>query len=177
MRFISFFILSFEPKQDRPLQVVPKKGRPVSQCQHCRTMRKTRSAHIKCGCGRLTPAHMKPKESTEGDKGELAIHASPCLSSNSGLLHRELLLPLRRTLHLRPQETRTATRQGPWTRLSDGTCQGRSSKSLIPPDVGRGLLQSSAHTWHCHDAERDFQLQLRSLSSQYEQPGQRISPQ
>jgi hypothetical protein len=36
---------------DRPLQHINKKGRPVSQCQHCRTLRKSRSAHVRCDCG------------------------------------------------------------------------------------------------------------------------------
>lgn len=30
---------------------MPKKGRPVTQCQHCRAERKKRSAHVKCECG------------------------------------------------------------------------------------------------------------------------------
>lgn len=36
---------------DRELLPVPRKGRPVSQCQHCRIERKARSAHVKCECG------------------------------------------------------------------------------------------------------------------------------
>ncbi|KAK4990032.1 hypothetical protein LTR50_002808 [Elasticomyces elasticus] len=36
---------------DRELREVPKKGRPVTQCQHCRSERKKRSAHVKCDCG------------------------------------------------------------------------------------------------------------------------------
>lgn len=39
---------------DRPLQHINKKGRPVTQCQHCRSQRKNRSAHIKCDCGEKT---------------------------------------------------------------------------------------------------------------------------
>lgn len=35
---------------DRPLVHVNKKGRPVSQCQHCRGLRKARSQHVKCEC-------------------------------------------------------------------------------------------------------------------------------
>ncbi|KAI9151646.1 Copper resistance protein CRF1 [Paramyrothecium foliicola] len=47
---------------DRPLQHINKKGRPVSQCQHCRAMRKSRAAHIKCDCGEKTSkcAHLQP---------------------------------------------------------------------------------------------------------------------
>ncbi|UNI13710.1 transcriptional activator haa1 [Purpureocillium takamizusanense] len=37
---------------DRPLQLIKKKGRPVSQCNHCRSMRQSRSAHVKCECAK-----------------------------------------------------------------------------------------------------------------------------
>jgi hypothetical protein len=55
---------------DRPLQHINKKGRPVSQCQHCRAMRKSRSAHTKCDCGEKTHkcVHLRPV--IEGHKGE-----------------------------------------------------------------------------------------------------------
>ncbi|WPH00927.1 Hypothetical protein R9X50_00376100 [Acrodontium crateriforme] len=47
---------------DRELQLVPKKGRPVTQCQHCRQERKKRSAHVKCDCGETEkPHHSKEK--------------------------------------------------------------------------------------------------------------------
>ncbi|EJD52024.1 copper-fist-domain-containing protein, partial [Auricularia subglabra TFB-10046 SS5] len=35
---------------DRPLIEVKKKGRPVTQCEHCRDLRKTKQVHIKCVC-------------------------------------------------------------------------------------------------------------------------------
>lgn len=35
---------------ERQLFHVNKKGRPVSQCQHCRGLRKSRATHIKCVC-------------------------------------------------------------------------------------------------------------------------------
>ncbi|KAL7938718.1 hypothetical protein V8C35DRAFT_86311 [Trichoderma chlorosporum] len=46
----------------RPLQHINKKGRPVSQCAHCRSQRKSRSAHIKCDCGEKTSkcVHLQP---------------------------------------------------------------------------------------------------------------------
>ncbi|CAG8270646.1 unnamed protein product [Penicillium salamii] len=36
---------------DRPLTHINKKGRPVSQCTHCRGLRKSRTTHTKCDCG------------------------------------------------------------------------------------------------------------------------------
>ncbi|GAA6010013.1 hypothetical protein JCM11491_005829 [Sporobolomyces phaffii] len=35
---------------DRELTEIKKKGRPTSQCNHCRELRKTRSVHGKCEC-------------------------------------------------------------------------------------------------------------------------------
>ncbi|KAK0284219.1 hypothetical protein LTR35_005935 [Friedmanniomyces endolithicus] len=47
---------------DRELILVPKKGRPVTQCHHCRTERKKRSAHVSCECGEAEkPHHAKEK--------------------------------------------------------------------------------------------------------------------
>ncbi|BGP15270.1 hypothetical protein JCM10213_008308 [Rhodosporidiobolus nylandii] len=34
----------------RPLQEIKKKGRPTSQCAHCREQRKTKSVHARCDC-------------------------------------------------------------------------------------------------------------------------------
>ncbi|KAI1301040.1 hypothetical protein F5Y03DRAFT_385688 [Xylaria venustula] len=53
---------------DRPLQHINKKGRPVSQCHHCRAMRKSRASHVKCDCGEKTHkcAHLQP--TIEGHK-------------------------------------------------------------------------------------------------------------
>ncbi|EMD41261.1 hypothetical protein CERSUDRAFT_109864 [Gelatoporia subvermispora B] len=36
---------------DRPLFEIKKKGRPVSQCETCRELRKTKRMHNKCTCG------------------------------------------------------------------------------------------------------------------------------
>ena len=42
---------------DRDLTLVPKKGRPVTQCQHCRQERKKRSAHVSCDCSNPQKLH------------------------------------------------------------------------------------------------------------------------
>lgn len=47
------------PFTDRELFFVPKKGRPVTQCPHCRSERKKRAAHVKCDCG--DKSHTKEK--------------------------------------------------------------------------------------------------------------------
>lgn len=40
---------------ERPLFEIQKKGRPVTQCPHCRELRKTKQVHIKCNCGDARP--------------------------------------------------------------------------------------------------------------------------
>jgi hypothetical protein len=65
---------------DRPLVHINKKGRPVSQCPHCRGLRKARAQHVKCDCAEK--AHSKedcPYENGDGkgapcaDKSESRI--------------------------------------------------------------------------------------------------------
>lgn len=62
---------------DRPLQHINKKGRPVSQCQHCRAMRKSRSAHVKCDCGEKTSKCAHLKQLIEG-------HRETCCCNHGG---------------------------------------------------------------------------------------------
>ncbi|KAJ5923292.1 hypothetical protein N7454_008537 [Penicillium verhagenii] len=54
---------------DRPLTHINKKGRPVSQCTHCRGLRKSRTTHVSCQCG----GDKKKKSDSEchGDKRDL----------------------------------------------------------------------------------------------------------
>ncbi|KAL8993039.1 MAG: hypothetical protein Q9188_007434 [Gyalolechia gomerana] len=58
---------------DRPLTHINKKGRPVSQCPHCRGLRKARASHVKCECGEKP--HSKEECSdfgSQSDHGEIA---------------------------------------------------------------------------------------------------------
>ncbi|KAL2759482.1 hypothetical protein ACRALDRAFT_2038335 [Sodiomyces alcalophilus JCM 7366] len=62
---------------DRPLQHINKKGRPVSQCQHCRSMRKSRAAHVKCDCGEKTIKCVHLQTTIEG-------HRETCCCNHGG---------------------------------------------------------------------------------------------
>ena len=58
--------------QDRTLTHINKKGRPVSQCPHCRGLRKARSSHVQCECG--AKPHAKEEchdKENKGDVGDL----------------------------------------------------------------------------------------------------------
>lgn len=37
---------------DQPLTMIKPKGRPTSQCQHCRELRRNKQLHIQCACGK-----------------------------------------------------------------------------------------------------------------------------
>ncbi|KAJ7889617.1 copper fist DNA binding domain-containing protein [Mycena leptocephala] len=48
---------------DRPLFEIKKKGRPVTQCEHCRELRKTKQVHVKCICeAKEPPSPTAPKK-------------------------------------------------------------------------------------------------------------------
>ncbi|KLJ07315.1 hypothetical protein EMPG_17197 [Blastomyces silverae] len=57
---------------DRPLSHINKKGRPVSQCPHCRGLRKSRTTHTKCECGEKghTKAECPVKEPGDNQAGD-----------------------------------------------------------------------------------------------------------
>lgn len=68
---------------DRPLQHINKKGRPVSQCQHCRAMRKSRASHVKCDCGEKTHKCIHLKTTVEGHKDSCCCnHGGRCTCSH-----------------------------------------------------------------------------------------------
>ncbi|KAJ5669668.1 hypothetical protein N7462_010738 [Penicillium macrosclerotiorum] len=67
------------PALDRPLTHINKKGRPVSQCPHCRGLRKSRTTHVKCECGDKKKKH--DSSDSHGDKRDLkqdALHRCGC---------------------------------------------------------------------------------------------------
>ncbi|KAF2733425.1 hypothetical protein EJ04DRAFT_605508 [Polyplosphaeria fusca] len=65
---------------DRELHHINPKGRPVKQCEHCRTARKSKSHHAKCDCGEKKD---KDKHKDKGDaKGEISSDTSPGDISN-----------------------------------------------------------------------------------------------
>ncbi|KDQ57224.1 hypothetical protein JAAARDRAFT_288915 [Jaapia argillacea MUCL 33604] len=55
---------------DRPLFEIKKKGRPVTQCEHCRELRKTKQIHVKCLCdGKQDAAPQVDSDVTKPKKG------------------------------------------------------------------------------------------------------------
>ncbi|KAH6910784.1 hypothetical protein BKA70DRAFT_1271519 [Coprinopsis sp. MPI-PUGE-AT-0042] len=47
---------------DRPLFEIKKKGRPITQCEHCRELRKTKQVHVKCICEGSSKPSAAPAE-------------------------------------------------------------------------------------------------------------------
>lgn len=74
---------------DRVLQEIPPKGRPISQCQHCRAQRRAKHAHVKCDCGEKTAKcpHLKP--TVEGHQSTCCCHhGAPCTCCHKKAAHR-----------------------------------------------------------------------------------------
>src|SRR6266702_2238058 len=57
---------------DRPLFEIKKKGRPITQCEHCRELRKTKQVHVKCMCE--TKDNLPDKESAPARKKGEPVH-------------------------------------------------------------------------------------------------------
>ncbi|KAI0369962.1 hypothetical protein BV20DRAFT_967322 [Pilatotrama ljubarskyi] len=61
---------------DRPLFEIKKKGRPVSQCERCRELRKTKRMHSKCTCTSPSTAEAGPSSQALASKAESATDPS-----------------------------------------------------------------------------------------------------
>ncbi|GAA6022147.1 hypothetical protein JCM10207_000779 [Rhodosporidiobolus poonsookiae] len=88
----------------RPLQEIKKKGRPASQCAHCRELRKTKSVHARCDCAarekeakpaaRLLPNGLSDAmllaslADAQDDDGDSTLDGGPS-ASGSGLTRTE----------------------------------------------------------------------------------------
>ncbi|KAI0668715.1 hypothetical protein C8Q78DRAFT_241458 [Trametes maxima] len=53
---------------DRPLFEIKKKGRPVSQCEKCRELRKTKRMHSKCTCSSTSTSEAGPSSQAQASK-------------------------------------------------------------------------------------------------------------
>ncbi|TFK31704.1 hypothetical protein BDQ12DRAFT_93825 [Crucibulum laeve] len=60
---------------DRPLFEIKKKGRPVTQCEHCRELRKTKQVHVKCLCESKVESPVRPSPPL-GKKGNIKVPES-----------------------------------------------------------------------------------------------------
>ncbi|KAI3398963.1 hypothetical protein diail_7990 [Diaporthe ilicicola] len=68
---------------NRPLQHINKKGRPVSQCSHCRNMRRSKSAHVKCDCGEKTSKCVHLQATVDGHRESCCCnHGGRCTCSH-----------------------------------------------------------------------------------------------
>ncbi|KAJ5495821.1 hypothetical protein N7539_000937 [Penicillium diatomitis] len=65
---------------DRPLTHINKKGRPVSQCTHCRGLRKSRTTHVKCECGdKKKKNDSSDSPSDKRDPKQDSLHRCGCI--------------------------------------------------------------------------------------------------
>ncbi|EED85767.1 hypothetical protein POSPLDRAFT_47293, partial [Postia placenta Mad-698-R] len=78
---------------DRPLYEIKKKGRPVSQCNKCRELRRTKRMHNKCNCVPGVCTELSSSESNE-------VGSSSGTSSPEKRAVTPLLLHGRTSLHV-----------------------------------------------------------------------------
>ncbi|TFL06243.1 copper fist DNA binding domain-containing protein [Pterulicium gracile] len=64
---------------DRPLYEIKKKGRPVSQCEKCRALRKSKKVHSKCTCDGTPSDSPAPPPPVPGSKARRFIPSTPAL--------------------------------------------------------------------------------------------------
>ena len=78
---------------ERPLFEIKKKGRPVSQCPHCRQLRKIRDNHARCECAsrvlRMSPNGDKSASGTTANAVTITT-ANPHSSNKIDNIHRSL---------------------------------------------------------------------------------------
>ncbi|KAF9889403.1 hypothetical protein FE257_007304 [Aspergillus nanangensis] len=89
---------------DRPLTHINKKGRPVSQCAHCRGLRKSRTTHTKCDCGdKKKNSHKHDSDPHAVDKRDLKREHVGDEDSRCGCLHgQRCTCALKKETHLDP---------------------------------------------------------------------------
>ncbi|KKK18634.1 hypothetical protein AOCH_007408 [Aspergillus ochraceoroseus] len=85
---------------DRPLTHINKKGRPVSQCPHCRGLRKSRTTHTKCECGdKKKNSHKNDLDPNAADKRDLKQDSRPRCGCTHG---QRCTCALKKEPHLDP---------------------------------------------------------------------------
>ncbi|TFK71139.1 copper-fist-domain-containing protein [Pluteus cervinus] len=62
---------------DRPLFEIKKKGRPITQCTHCRELRKTRAVHVKCSCESREEPLLPSTSASSSKKGTSIVYPIP----------------------------------------------------------------------------------------------------
>ncbi|KAI9281767.1 hypothetical protein BC943DRAFT_329542 [Umbelopsis sp. AD052] len=67
---------------DRPLFEIKKKGRPITQCSHCRDLRRNRQVHVKCVCMDRSQSEPSLIATSASDSGDME-HASHCTCKRS----------------------------------------------------------------------------------------------
>ncbi|KAL3479918.1 hypothetical protein BJX99DRAFT_54340 [Aspergillus californicus] len=85
---------------DRPLTHINKKGRPVSQCTHCRGLRKSRTTHIRCECGdKKKNSHKNDLDPHSAEKRDLKQDSHPRCGCTHG---QRCTCALKKEPHLDP---------------------------------------------------------------------------
>jgi hypothetical protein len=116
---------------DRPLYEVKKKGRPVSQCEKCRALRKSKKVHSKCCCtldaSSAGSSSQAPPAPAPGSKPRRFVPTTPALPNGI-----KDVLSVTHTAPLAPADTRqmVSTLLNPCDCKSVWKCQCRTKSSM-----------------------------------------------
>lgn len=111
---------------DRELFLVPRKGRPLMRCLHCRKERKKRAAHIACGCGPTPVTKEKCIHLRDAD-----LHSA----EHSGSEYE-------RTAEECPTSVHGDTRVNAGTTLNDGHVNKHCAKTKVKPRLSTAHSES-----------------------------------
>ncbi|KAA1468422.1 hypothetical protein DENSPDRAFT_464247 [Dentipellis sp. KUC8613] len=115
---------------DRPLFEIKKKGRPVSQCDHCRELRRQKRVHSKCTCTESKSAKDRPFEKAIGTKQKRYIPIVPALPN--GL--KDAFPPSSAPSRSSDPRQKVDSLLNPCPCADVWNCQCRASSSAASPD-------------------------------------------
>jgi hypothetical protein len=116
---------------DRKLQHINKKGRPVTQCSHCRSMRKSRASHVKCDCGEKTHKCIHLQNTVEGHRDSCCCnHGGRCTCCHKKESHHLDTVPESDSETEAPVKAKGCTRDARARRRADTTKSEGSNLSF-----------------------------------------------
>ncbi|KHC74646.1 hypothetical protein MGI_01316 [Candida albicans P75016] len=161
---------------NEPLTMIKPKGRPVTQCQHCRENRKSKNLHVTCSCGKkgkngshlpscachktnhcTCSTNMTKKTTTKGDihhmtASEKAKKKSLIDAANAGLKKRS--------------DSVSTTQSAASSSASPSSATSPNKKSSVPPPGPTNSQQKKQQSTSPNQSRQTTQPAYNNLSDQ-----------
>ncbi|THH08986.1 hypothetical protein EW145_g2343 [Phellinidium pouzarii] len=149
--------------RDRPLFEIKKKGRPITQCEHCRELRKTKQVHVKCLCEGKDEfdavSHSIPAKKANR-KGPAPSAAFPHgLQESTSDSEEALPSPSQQNAAQRSESTPCACKVGADCECCTPRHPPRQKRSLTPPRLSIGDIRATASR-PVSEADDTFELPI-----------------